>query len=109
MGEWSIPGGGQDLGETVFEAAIREVREETGVTARPTNIVTVVDSILRDADERTQFHYTLIEISAEWIAGEAIAASDVSEVRWVKPAAAAKLIAWDQTLRVIAEAQRLRG
>lgn len=108
-GEWSIPGGGQDLGETVFEAAIREVREETGVTIRPTNIITVVDSILRDADGRPQFHYTLIEISAEWIAGEAIAASDVDDVCWVKPAAAAKLVKWDETLRVIAEAAKLRG
>jgi 8-oxo-dGTP diphosphatase len=109
MGEWSIPGGGQDLGETVFEAAIREVREETGVTIRPTNIVTVVDSILRDDRGAAQFHYTLIEISAEWVAGEAIAASDVSDICWVKPAAAAKLVKWDETLRVIAEARRLRG
>ena len=109
MGEWSIPGGGQDLGETVFEAAIREVREETGVTVRPTNLVTVVDSILRDDEGAPQFHYTLIEISAEWVAGEAIAASDVSDVCWVKPAAASKLVKWDETLRVIAEAGRLRG
>ncbi len=48
VGEWSIPGGAQSLGETVFEAAIREVREETGIAIRPTGIITVVDSILRD-------------------------------------------------------------
>jgi ADP-ribose pyrophosphatase YjhB (NUDIX family) len=109
LGEWSIPGGAQALGETVFQAAIREVFEETGVTVRPTGIVTVVDSVIRDAEQRAQFHYTLIEISAEWTAGEAVAASDVDDVCWVKPAAAAKLVKWEETLRVIGEAQRLRG
>ncbi|MDB5395763.1 MAG: phosphohydrolase [Rhodospirillales bacterium] len=109
QGEWGIPGGAQALGETVFEAAIREVREETGVTVRPTNILTVVDSIARDDEGRAQFHYTLVEVSAEWSGGEAEAASDVTDVCWVKPAAAAKLVKWDETIRVIAEAGRLRG
>jgi 8-oxo-dGTP diphosphatase len=109
MGEWSIPGGAQSLGETVFEAAIREVREETGIAIRPTGIVTVVDSIIRDAEQRPQFHYTLVEISAEWTAGEAVAADDVDDVRWATPAAAATLVKWDETLRIIAEAARLRG
>jgi 8-oxo-dGTP diphosphatase len=108
LGEWSIPGGAQSLGETVFEAAIREVLEETGVTVCPTGIVTVVDSVIRDSEKRPQFHYTLVEVSAEWTAGEAIAASDVDGVRWARPAEAAELVKWDETLRVIAEARRLR-
>jgi 8-oxo-dGTP diphosphatase len=109
LGEWSIPGGAQSLGETVFEAAIREVREETGIAIRPTGIITVVDSIIRDAEQRPQFHYTLVEISAEWTAGEAVAADDVDDVRWATPAAAAALVKWDETLRIIAEAAQLRG
>ena len=109
LGEWSIPGGAQSLGETVFDAAIREVREETGIAIRPTGIVTVVDSIIRDAEQRPQFHYTLVEISAEWMAGEAVAADDVDDVRWTTPAMAATLVKWDETLRIIAEAARLRG
>jgi 8-oxo-dGTP diphosphatase len=107
-GEWSIPGGGQMLGETVFEAAIREVHEETGLTVRPTAILTVVDSILRDAEGRPQFHYTLVEISADWVAGEAVAADDVDDVRWVLPAKAGDFVRWDETLRIIALAQELR-
>ncbi len=107
-GEWSIPGGGQALGETVFEAAIREVREETGLTVRPTAILTVVDSILLDADDRPQFHYTLVEISAEWVAGEARAADDVDDVRWVQPAKARDFVKWDETLRIIALAREQR-
>jgi 8-oxo-dGTP diphosphatase len=107
-GEWSIPGGGQALGETVFEAAIREVHEETGLTVRPTAILTVVDSILRDAEDRPQFHYTLVEISADWVAGEACAADDVDEVRWVDPARAGDFVKWDETLRIVALARELR-
>src|SRR3569833_2154085 len=74
LGEWSIPGGAQSLGETVFEAAIREVHEEAGIDIRPTAIITVVDSVIRDAELRAQYHYTLVEISAEWVAGEPVAA-----------------------------------
>ena len=108
-GEWSIPGGGQALGETVFEAAIREVNEETGLTVRPTAILTVVDSILRDAEDRPQFHYTLVEISAEWVTGEAVAADDVDDVRWVLPAQAGDFVRWGETLRIIDLAGQLRG
>jgi 8-oxo-dGTP diphosphatase len=108
-GEWSIPGGGQALGETVFEAAVREVREETGLTVRPTAIVTVVDSILRDAQGRSQFHYTLVEVSAEWVAGVAAAADDVDDVSWVLPAQAGDFVKWDETLRIIELARGLRG
>jgi 8-oxo-dGTP diphosphatase len=108
LGEWSIPGGAQSLGETVFEAAIREVREETGIDIRPTGIVTVVDSIIRDSEQRMQFHYTLVEIAAEWTAGEPIAGDDVDAVRWATPQEAAAVIEWDETLRIIAEAARVR-
>jgi 8-oxo-dGTP diphosphatase len=108
LGEWSIPGGAQSLGETVFEAAIREVREEAGVEVKPTAIITVVDSVLRDAAQRTQFHYTLVEISAEWISGEPVAGDDADAARWATPEEAAALVKWDETLRIIAEARRLR-
>jgi 8-oxo-dGTP diphosphatase len=107
-GEWSIPGGGQALGETVFEAAIREVREETGLTICTTGIVTVVDSILRDTEGRPQFHYTLVEINAEWVAGTARAADDVEDVRWVPPAEAGDFVKWGETLRVIEMAGLMR-
>ncbi len=103
-GEWAIPGGAQALGETVFEAAAREVLEETGLVVRPTAIVTVVDSISPDPAGRIRFHYTLVEISAEWVSGEAAAASDAAAVRWASLDEALGLVAWDQTRRVIARA-----
>jgi ADP-ribose pyrophosphatase YjhB (NUDIX family) len=108
-GEWGIPGGAQSVGETVFETAAREVLEETGLTVQPAFIVTVVDSISRDGRDHVQFHYTLVEVSAEWRDGEAAAASDVEDVRWVTPDAAADLVSWDETLRVIETARRMRA
>jgi ADP-ribose pyrophosphatase YjhB (NUDIX family) len=107
-GEWGIPGGAQAVGETVFDAAIREVREETGVAIRPVGIIDVVDSITRDGMGAIQYHYTLIEVLAEWLAGEAVAASDAEAVRWASPAEAAGLVRWAETLRIIEAAARLR-
>jgi ADP-ribose pyrophosphatase YjhB (NUDIX family) len=109
QGEWGIPGGAQALGETVFAAAIREVLEETGLTVRPTAIVTVVDSISPDADGRVAFHYTLVEVSAEWVAGEAAAADDVDDVRWAAAGAVGDWVRWDETVRVVEAASRLRA
>ena len=84
MNTWSIPGGAQEIGETVEEAAIREIREETGVEIHILGLVDVIDSINRDADGKVQFHYTLVDLMAEWRSGEAAAADDVAAVCWVK-------------------------
>jgi len=108
QGEWGIPGGAQELGETLFEAAVREVLEETGLTIRPSGVVTAVDGIVRDGEGRIEYHYTLVEVAADWVAGEASARSDVDAVRWVRAADAAALLTWGETARVIAEAARLR-
>jgi ADP-ribose pyrophosphatase YjhB (NUDIX family) len=109
QGEWGIPGGAQALGETMFEAAIREVREETGLVVRPTGIVTAIDSITHDDEGRVQFHYTLVEVAAEWVAGAAVAASDADDVLWVAPDALPDFVRWAETIRVIAESRRLRA
>ena len=85
QGEWSLPGGLQKLGETVFEAARREVMEETGVVIRPLAVVDVVDLIERDRDDRrVRYHYTLIDVLAAWVAGEAVAAGDAADVLWAR-------------------------
>lgn len=81
---WSIPGGAQEIGETVHDAALREVREETAVEIEIVGLIEVVDSIQRDDVGRVQFHYTLIDFVAEWRAGEAVAGDDVAAVQWVR-------------------------
>ena len=72
LGEWSLPGGLQRLGETVFEAACREVLEEARIKVRPLAIVDVVDLIER-VNQRVRYHYTLIDVLASWVEGEAVA------------------------------------
>ena len=105
---WSIPGGAQEIGETVHEAALRELMEETGLEADVIGLIDVVDSITRDQDSRVQFHYTLVDFAAEWRSGEAAAADDVVAVRWVPLADLEAMGLWTETVRIIRRGQSMR-
>ncbi len=107
LGEWSIPGGGQELGETVRETAIREVREETGVEIAVGGLIDVVDSVRRDAQGRVAFHITLVDFAARWISGDAVAGDDAMGVGWFTLDDLPKLGLWTQTVRVIRESRTL--
>jgi 8-oxo-dGTP diphosphatase len=85
-GQWSIPGGAVELGETLREAAAREVLEETGLIIEAGEVLEVFDSIYRDPGGRTQYHYVLVDFLCRRLHGESRAASDVSEARWITPA-----------------------
>lgn len=100
-GSWSLPGGMQELGETVRETAAREVREETGVEISVTHLIDVVDTITRDDDGRVRMQYTLVDFAAEWREGEAVAGSDAAGVRWIHPNDLGPLKLWTETLRII--------
>jgi 8-oxo-dGTP diphosphatase len=108
LDEWSLPGGLQRLGETVFEASRREVMEETGIVIRPLAVIDVVDLIERDPPTgRIRYHYTLIDVAAAWIEGEAAAAGDAAEVMWADLAGVQRLVGWSETVRIITRAYHM--
>jgi len=80
--QWSIPGGVLEVGELVREAAIREAREETGLIVEPQDLLGVYDRVLRNAEQRVQYHYVLVDFLCRRTGGELRAASDAAEVRW---------------------------
>jgi 8-oxo-dGTP diphosphatase len=80
--EWSIPGGVLEVGEMVRDAAIREALEETGLAVDPGELLGVYDRILRNPEQRVQYHYVLIDFLCRRVAGDLAAASDAAEVRW---------------------------
>lgn len=83
-GEWSIPGGVLEVGELLREAAVREAREETGLTVEPGELLGVFDRLIR-AGDRIQYHYVLIDFLCRRVAGDLAPGSDADEVRWFSP------------------------
>jgi 8-oxo-dGTP diphosphatase len=100
-GEWSIPGGVLELGETLREAAVREVREETCLTVETAELLGVYDRVLRDDDGHTLYHFVLVDFLCRRVGGKAQAADDADEVRWFTPAEARELPLAEDTAEVI--------
>ena len=107
LGEWSIPGGRQELGETVRETAVREIREETGLEIELLALVDVVDVVRKDDAGRVASHLTLVDFAARWIGGDAVAGDDAMAVGWFTLADLPSLGLWTETERVIRESHPL--
>ena len=108
VGEWSIPGGRIEWGAAAAAAALRELREDTGVDAELVGLVDVVDGLFRARTDGIVWgHYVLIDYAARWLSGEARAGDDAAEAQFVAPDALAALPLWDETRRIIAAARAL--
>lgn len=100
-GEWSIPGGTMEVGETVREAVVREAREETGLVVEPGELLGVFDRVVRDEQGRAQFHYVLIDFLCAPSGGGLQAGGDAAEARWFTAEEVVKLPLPEDTAEVI--------
>jgi 8-oxo-dGTP diphosphatase len=82
-GQWSIPGGALELGETLRQCSVREALEETGLQVEAGEILEVFDAIYREPDGRIQYHYVLIDFACRLLGGELRAGGDATQARWV--------------------------
>lgn len=82
LGEWSIPGGMLELGETVRQGVEREAMEETGLSVRATELLGVFDRVVPDAHGKTLYHYVLVDFLCERVSGELHPSGDAAEARW---------------------------
>jgi 8-oxo-dGTP diphosphatase len=82
LGEWSLPGGVLECGETLRDAAVREAQEETGLVVEIVDMLGVYERVIPGDDGRVRYHYVLIDFLCRPLSGDLKAASDAADVRW---------------------------
>jgi ADP-ribose pyrophosphatase YjhB (NUDIX family) len=104
LGEWSLPGGVVELGETLRGAAEREAREETGLLVKAGEVLEVLDRIVPDKDRAPQYHYVLIDFLCVVHGGKLQAGSDAGDVCWVRESELGKFKLEQPAIEVIRKA-----
>jgi len=103
-GLFTLPGGGVEAGETLVEAVVREVREETELAIEPVALAGYREVIMRDAEDRIQRHFVIVAFAARWIAGEPKLNDELAEARWLRPSGLAGLATTEGLADIVAAA-----
>jgi 8-oxo-dGTP diphosphatase len=103
-GLYTLPGGGVELGETLEEAVIREVHEETALEVRPVALAGYRQAIARDAKGSVERHFVILPFAARWIAGEVSLNEELAEAHWLFPGEMAGLTTTEGLMQIVAAA-----
>jgi 8-oxo-dGTP diphosphatase len=103
-GLFSLPGGVVEIGETLMQAVIREVAEETALTIEPVGLAGYREAITRDRDDRVARHFVILPFAARWLAGEPVLNEELSEARWLHRAELAGLPTTPGLAEIVANA-----
>ena len=109
VGQWSIPGGMLEVGETLIEGVRRELAEETGIEVRVLELIEVFERIDLDASGKPQYHFVILDYLCEMVRGEPRAGSDVTAVAWAAPSELAEYSLTPTATRVIEKAFEMAG
>jgi 8-oxo-dGTP diphosphatase len=101
---YTLPGGAVELGETLREAVIREVREETRLAIDPVTLAGHREVITRDTQGKVERHFVILCFASRWIAGEPVLNDELDDARWLAPAALAGLKTTDGLAAIVAAA-----
>ncbi|HEX3939821.1 MAG TPA: NUDIX hydrolase [Xanthobacteraceae bacterium] len=103
-GLYTLPGGGVELGETLEQAVIREVREETALIIEPVELIGFRQAIVRDADGRVERHFVILPFAARFIGGEIALNEELAEAHWLQPAEVSGLKTTEGLAAIVAAA-----
>ena len=101
---WQLPGGGVEAGETLIEALVREIAEETAMIVEPVALAGHREVVVRDDDKRVSRHFVIMCFATRWISGEPHLNEELAEARWLKPEELAGLKTTEGLAEIVAVA-----